>query len=515
MKTLLSLFILLGAVTAAMGARPPEATYETPATLTPDCPLDKLVLAGLARRGISPTYVCSDAVFVRRVFLDAIGSLPTAQETRDFLDDKNPDKRVLLIDKLLDRGEFSDYWAMKWSDLLRVKAEFPINLWPNAAQTYHRWIRTSLKQNKPYDQFVRELLTSSGSDFHDAPVNFYRAVQNKDPQGLAKAVALTFMGCRTETWPKEKLAGMAGFFSRIAFKPTGEWKEEIILFDTAKPAAAAIFPDGTVARISPDVDPREVFADWLVAPGNPFFARNIVNRVWFWLQGSGIIQEPDDIRPDNPPSNPELLAYLENELVTHHYDLKHIYRLILNSKTYQLSAIPLAGRSDEEAFFAHYPVRRLDAEVLIDALDQITGTSEKYTSAIPEPYTFIPAKERSILLPDASITSSFLDMFGRPPRDSGIEAERNNRPSAEQSLHLLNSSHIQQKLEQSPAALGLVKDGKGGENINRIYLTVLSRYPTEQELAEIVRYAKSASKREVAIDVVWALVNSDEFLYRH
>ena len=225
-------------------------------------------------------------------------------------------------------------------------------------------------------------------------------------------------------------------------------------------AAAADFPDGTPARIPPDRDPREVFADWLIDAKNPWFARNIVNRTWCWLDGRGIIHEPDDIRPDNPPSNPELLAYLEQELVASHYDLKHLYRLILNSKTYQLSSLGRGSRPEAEANFAFYPLRRLEAEVLIDAICQVTGTTEKYSSAIPEPYTFLPEGHRSIALPDGSITSPFLEEFGRPPRDTGLESERNNRVTAAQRLHMLNSTHIQRKLEQGPRIQGLLAAGR-------------------------------------------------------
>ena len=250
---------------------------------------------------------------------------------------------------------------MKWSDLLRIKAEFPINLWPNAAQTYHRWIRTSIKNNLPYDQFVRQMLTASGSNFRVAPVNFYRAMQNREAPDIAKTVALTFMVTRADKWPKDQLAGMAAFFAKVGYKCTAEWKDEIVFFDPGKTnapatnevriAAAAVFPDGTSARLSPDRDPREVFADWLIDPKNPWFTRNIANRVWAWLVGRGIIHEPDYIRPDNPPSNPELLALLEQELIASHYDLKHLYRLILNSKTYQLSSVPKADSPEGDANF--------------------------------------------------------------------------------------------------------------------------------------------------------------------
>jgi Protein of unknown function (DUF1553)/Protein of unknown function (DUF1549) len=472
------------------------SVFEIPADLTPQGKIDELVFANLKRLGIPPANLCSDAVFLRRAYLDVIGTLPTPQEAAQFLADRDSNKRSALIDRLLERDEFADYWAMKWSDLLRVKAEFPINLWPNAAQAYHHWIRAALRENQLYDRFVREMLTESGSNFRAPPVNFYRALQRKDPQAIAQTVALTFMGTRADTWPKARLADMAVFFSRIGYKYTGEWKEEIVFFDPSKnPAqpASVLFPDGTRARLAPDRDPREIFADWLIAPRNPWFARNIVNRVWSWLLGRGIIHEPDDIRPDNPPSNPELLAFLERELIAARYDLKRIYRLILNSKTYQLSSIPKTGNPAGAANFASYPLRRLDAEVLADALCQVTGTTETYTSAIPEPYTVIPEGQRSISLPDGSITSPFLELFGRPPRDTGLESERNNRPSAAQRLHLLNS-----RIADSPKLRVSVSD---------LYLLILSRYPTPEELQIVASKGRN--------DLAWALINTAEFLYRH
>lgn len=513
--------------------------------------IDELVFGRLRQEKIEPARVCSDGAFVRRVYLDVIGTLPTALEAREFLQSQDPDKRRVLIDRLLEREEFAEYWAMKWSDLLRVKAEFPINLWPNGAQAYHRWIRTSLRENMPYDRFVREMLTANGSNFRVSQVNFYRAVQSKTPEGIAQAVALTWMGTRTDKWPPDRLAGMAAFFAKIGYKSTGEWKEEIVSFEPDKAAESAdggtlpapAFPDGASAQLAPPQDPRRVFADWLISPENPWFTRNIVNRMWSWLLGRGIIHEPDDIRPDNPPSNPELLAYLERELVGAKYDLKHVYRLILNSKTYQLSSVPRSDKAEAEVHFAHYPLRRLDAEVLIDALNQITGTTEQYSSSIPEPFTYIPAGQRAIALPDGSITSPFLEQFGRPSRDTGLESERSNQPTADQRLHLLNSSHIQRKIEASPnlqplygsaAAKSAPKSGKAGksdrsnrgggvepavpsrEAVSTLYLTILSRFPTDDELKSVADYVQSAtSKREAVVDLAWALINSSEFLYRH
>ena len=525
------LWILLAALVESVASGEALSPFESQAAAagqpvpTPCSQIDKLLFGRLEQLGIQPANMCSDAVFVRRAYLDVIGALPTAQEARTFLSDQDPNKRSTLIDRLLEREEFADYWAMKWSDLLRVKAEFPINLWPNAVQAYHHWIRSSIRENLPYDRFVREMLTANGSNFRVPQVNFYRAIQSKEPQGIAQAVALTFMGVRAEKWEKERLSEMAGFFSQVAYKSTSEWKEEIVSFDPNKPPAqAAIFPDGTPARLSPDKDPREVFADWLITPKNPWFTRNIVNRVWSWLLGRGIIHEPDDIRPDNPPSNPELLTFLEKELISANYDLKHIYRLILNSQTYQLSSIPRTGKPprgrgpEGQANFSHYPLRQLEAEVLIDAINRITGTTEKYSSAIPEPFTFIPEDRRSIALADGSITSSFLEMFGRSPRDTGLESERNNRPTAAQRLHLLNSSHIQRKIEQGPGLRPLLQSKrKPREVVTELYLTILSRFPTDEELKIVQAYSPQGAGRgrEAAVDLAWALINSPEFIYRH
>lgn len=503
--------------------KPAASVFEFGTAPKPAGRIDELVFARLRQLKLEPAHVCTDAVFVRRVFLDVIGTLPTAAEARQFLQDKDPAKRAALIDRLLGRDEFADYWAMKWSDLLRVKAEFPVNLWPNAAQAYHRWIRTAVRDNEPYDQFARELLTSSGSNFRVGPVNFYRALQNKEPQTIARTVALTLMGTRAEKWPAERLAAMGAFFSQVGYKPTGEWKEEIVFYDSNKSGAVAVgtralFPDGTAAVLTPDRDPREVFADWLVNPNNPWFAHAMANRVWSWLLGRGIVQEPDDLRGDNPPSNPALLAHLEAQFVASHYDVKQLMRLILNSRTYQLSSIARSDRPEAAANFASYPLRRLDAEVLIDALNQITGTTEKYSSAIPEPFTFVPENQRSIALPDGSITSSFLESFGRPSRDTGLESERNNRMTATQRLTLLNSTLIQRKLEQGPKLQPLLRPRTGGprELVDGLYFTILSRPPTEQERRTFVDYALAGTDvRAAALDLAWALINGAEFLYRH
>ncbi len=613
MKSFLLSFVLLLALPAA-AAEPEGATnvFENPAVPVPESQLDKLVFAQFKRLNLQPV-VCSDAVFVRRAYLDVLGTLPTSEDARSFIEDPDTqNKRRLLVEKLLARDEFADYWAMKWGDVLRIKAEFPVNLWPNAAQAYHRWVRASLAESKPYDKFVREMLTASGSNFRVGPVNFYRAVQNRTPEGLARAVALTFMGTRAELWPTNRLAGMSAFFSQIGYKPTSEWKEEHVFWDplgasttpgdTAPGRAAVaevgqssnsppeflvplrtnsvpsegVFPDGTKVNLTTERDPREVFADWLITPKNPWFTRSIVNRVWGWLLGRGIIHEPDDIRDDNPPSNPALLTYLEKEMVRSHYDLKHLYRLILNSQTYQLSSMPKFNGPEAEASFASYRVRRMEAEVLIDAINKVTGSSDLYTSPIPEPFTYIPKGMPAVAIADGSITSPFLALFGRSARATGMENERNHKPTPAQALYLLNSTEIQRKLEQGTNLQAIIGFGRKPQDqvLKELYLTILSRYPTPDEESTIEAYgrgpapknpppktapdtkaakagqvetsgksdtAKSetgtntvvrkgrpigtlgttpkpagrAKTRDDWVDVAWSLINSEEFLYRH
>ena len=461
-----------------VAARRVTSIMESPDPPKPAGRLDEIVFAKLKTLGFKPV-LCSDAVFVRRAYLDLTGKLPTAEEAKAFIQSPDKNKRVALIDRLLDQTAHVDYWAMKWSDILRIKAEFPVKVWPNAAQAYHRWVWESVARNKPYDQFARELLTSSGSNFRDGPVNFYRAIQDRTPEGIAAAVGLAFMGTRIQFWPEDRRAGMAAFFSQVGYKPTSEWKEEIVFWDPlhsaavpgstapgedavaksviatneipqalAKPLAengplATVFPDGVKTTVPPNRDPREAFAEWLIRPQNPWFAKAAANRTWTWVMGRGIIHEPDNIRDDNPPSNPELLAYLEKEFVASRYDLKRLRRLIFTSTTYQLSPIPPSERPEAGANFASYPLRRVEAEVLNDALNRITGSTDLYTSAVPEPFTYIPKEMGAVELADGSVTSSFLTLFGRSSRSTGMESERVNELASPQWLFMLNSGEVQ------------------------------------------------------------------------
>lgn len=462
--------------------------------------------------------LCSDSVFLRRAYLAVIGTLPTAEDAVAFLSSEDPSKRAGVIDELLQRPEFIDYSAMRWCDLLRVKAEFPINLWPNAVQAYYRYIHSSLVEGIPYHEFVRGLLTASGSNFRVGQVNFYRAMQDRSPHGIAAAVALTFLGERAEQWPRRKHDALASFFSQVNYKLTSEWKEEIVFFDPSTDTEGMLrnarFPDGKKAIIEPGEDPRGVFADWLLRRGNDGFSRCMSNRIWYWLMGRGVVEEPDDFRSDNPASNPELLEFLSNEFVGSTCSAKHLFRVILNSQTFQISPIPAQDTPESLANFAHYPTRRMGAEVLIDALNQVTGTSEVYSSSIPEPFTFIPDGQRAIAVADGSITSSFLELFGRPPRDTGRVSERSRKPNAAQLLHLLNSTHVHRKIKACP----LVSEAPRSEvamraHVGEIYLTLLGRRPSADEIDRLERYSKSAGLkgRDFASDVFWALLNSPEF----
>lgn len=505
---------------AGEAGEPPARTFEGGTGFVAKNVVDEAVLGVLRARRIEPANPCSDQVFVRRVFLDVIGTLPKPAEVLAFLQDRAADKRARLIDALLLRDEFAEYNALRWCDILRVKAEFPINLWPNAVQAYHRWIRDAVKENWPYDRMARLMLTASGSNFRVPAVNFWRASPSREPAFLAKAVALTFMGARYGRWPEARRTGMATFFTRVAFKRTVEWKEEIVHLDPApgRPVQATL-PDGQSVWLDGGSDPRRVFADWLIRRDNPWFAACAVNRVWTWLMGRGIVHEPDDFRPDNPPSNPALLAVLQEQLVRSGYDLRQLYRLILNSSTYQQSPIPRSKHADAEKLFAHYIVRRLDAEVLVDALCAITGTTERYVSPIPEPFTFVPEDNRSIALTDGSITSPILELLGRPNRDTGLWSERNNKCTNAQRLHLLNSSDIQNRIERSPRLAAIFRGPrrKPGRVVHGLYLLILSRPATDAEVLAVQAYGRTAKlgAKQVADDLVWALINSKEFLYAH
>ncbi|MFO8012050.1 MAG: DUF1553 domain-containing protein [Phycisphaerae bacterium] len=498
--------------------------------------IDERVHAKLKALGIPPSGPASDEVFLRRVSLDTIGILPTPDEVRTFLADTDPAKRSKRIDALLGRPEFADFWALKWGDLLRIKAEYPSNLWPNAVQAYHHWVRDAIARHRPYDAFVRDLLVSSGSNFREPPANFYRGLKKRDPQGFAEQAALVFMGARigcarchghpTEGWTLDDNLGMAAFFAGITFKSTREWKEEIVYRDpdetlrhpVTREVVQPKFLGGKAVEVKPGEDPRTRFADWLTSPENPYFARNIVNRIWFWLIGRGIVHEADDLRPTNPPSHPALLDFLEKELVAHAFDLRHIYRLILNSATYQRSSETTPLNAHDEALFSHYPVKRLTAEQLSDAVGRVTQVWDRFSSRIPEPYSHWPDGFRATQMADGSVGTPFLELFGRPPRDTAFESDRNCRTSMRQALYLINSSAFERKVTRSPRIQAWMKAKTPDATIvEDLWLLTVSRPPTKGEREAALAYLKTHEKaRARAVqDLMWALVNTKEFLFNH
>jgi len=487
--------------------------------------LDDQVGVVLVKAGTTFAEPCPDEVFLRRVYLDLCGTLPRPEETESFLRSKDPGKRSALVDELLGREEYADYWALRWGDVLRVKSEFPINLWPNAVQAYHRWLRDAVKTNLGYDRFARALLTSSGSNFRDPPVNFYRAVPARDPGTLAKAAALTFLGTRLETWPPAAQADLAAFFSRVTYKRTLEWKEEIVYSDPLASGELRLrFPDGgtVVARVGED--PRTAFADWLLAPGNPWFTRALVNRVWYWLLGTAPVEPADALawapggKPAGAGDGEGLLAFLETEFRRSGCDIRALIRLIAVSRTYQQSAVRLPEGYSRAPAFARYTLRRLDAEILADAFTWIGGVGPNYVSPIPEPFTFVPDTERSIALTDGSISSSFLVRFGRPARDTGLLSERDNRATEDQALYLLNSNELKKRIDASPVLkpVYMLGAGRQAEQVRRLYFILLSRFPSPGEAEAAAAYYRSAGDPGRAVrDLAWALINGKEFLYRH
>ena len=511
-----------------LGASP----YEGGIPPDPNLKINAILRSGWKEKNIAPPETASDAVFLRRVYLTVAGRLPTIAEARRFLADKSQDKRAKLIDSLLASPEYADLLAMRFADMLRIKSEFPINLWPNAVQAWHRQIRAELLADRSYRDMTRDMLTASGSNFRIPHANFFRASADRSPLGLAKAVALTFTGIRLENLPEEEQKRFAEFFSRIRYKSTYEWKEEIVYTDFNPVRIKARALDGETFTInSPEEDPRQIFADWLLEKDNPYFARAAVNRVWHWIFGRGIMPETDNLallpgfwgrifsmfraeNGNNAPFNPELLAYLEQEFKDSNYSIRHLYRTILNSEAFQATAMNSDPKS--VADFASYPVRRLDSEILVDALASASGGYDRYMSVIPEPFTFLPPATRAVTIADGSISTGVLDSFGRPPRDSGRYSERNGVSTESQRLYLLNSGTLYRRLSNLPWKLFKGKRINDRQRLDLLYLHLLSRYPTQEEFKTFDRYRKTFAPKQrhrVWPDVAWVLAKSKEFLY--
>ena len=447
---------------------------------------------------------CSDEVFLRRAYLAVTGSLPTAQTCERFLDDDNFNKRERLVSRLVNSELSFKYMQMHWGDILRIKSEFPSNLWPNGVQVYNRWIYEQLMNNVPYDKMVRELLLSEGSNFRSPAVNFYRGFQQRTPENFYKNINLLFLGNR-DCRDNGHLC-----FSQVRFKSTKEWKEEIIYLDYHKKVyyTQIELEDGTTLTPQQDSDWREDYVNWLTSSRNRRFAEVMVNRMWYWIFGRGIVHEPDDWREDNRPSDPQLLAELTDYFISSKFDMRKLLKKILLTDEFESEAAP-AG---------YYTPQRLPAEVIVDALATVTGIWDTYSSRVPEPFTFYPPRTRATNLGDATVSSTELELFGKVSRDVSLEAQRNNEISSRQLLYLMNSSVLEQRIRKSGVLKKICEQNPTLEQLtDAITLRVLSRRATDSEKRLYKEYMEQngLSLRDLALDMVWVQINSNEFLYNH
>jgi hypothetical protein len=499
--------------------------------------IDDLVLEKLRELNLPPSPRCTDTEFIRRAFLDTIGTLPTAAETRDFLASKDPKKRDQLIEGLLRREEFVDYWTYKWSDLLLVSNQ---GLKAPAMWAYYNWVRGNVAANTPWDEFVRKIITARGSTLENGAANFY--ILHDDPRLMSETASQAFLGmsvncakCHNhpmEKWTNRQYYQMANLFARVRAKSGPREGDNIIFVAnsgdvvqplTGKPQPPAPLDGQTLPMDSPE-DRREAMADWLVSPNNPYFSRAIANRVWANFMGVGLVEAVDDMRVTNPPSNEKLLAALAKYVAEQEFDLKALMRLILQSETYQRSSEPLAENEADSRFYSHWYPRRLMAEVLHDAVVQITGVPTQFRpdrrnakAGFGEPY---PMGLRAIQLPETQTDSYFLKVFGRPDREKTCECERSANPSVTQVLNIANGDTINKKLSAKDSNVSkLIAANTSNEKIvEDVYLSALSRFPTSAERERILKVLNGATdseRRAVVEDLYWAVLSSKEFLFNH
>ncbi len=510
----------------------PEAIASYPA-FPPHNFIDGHVIDKLKKLNIAPSDLCDDSDYLRRVYLDVIGTLPTADEARRFLSDKRANKRELLVDELLERPEYADYWALKWADLLRVDRQA---LGHRKAYAFYRWIRESLAANKPIDQFARELLTAEGPLEEIGPANFYK-VANK-PGDAASSISQVLLGIRIacaechhhpfDRWSQTDYFGMTAFFTQLGVRPSSRGESVQAVGDpvTKHPRTGEIVPasplphplagrasdglkDPSLARPA-NTDRRIALAEWMASPQNPWFARNLANRTWAHFLGRGLVEPIDDVRDTNPPSNPELLDALTKHVVATKFDVKQLIRAITKSRTYQLSAKPNATNEKDEMNYSRSLFRRIDAEVMLDMVSQTLGVPEKFGGA--------PPGTRAIQLWDSKVTHYFLKLYGRPQRITACECERVIEPSVSQVLHLLNSPELHAKLthERGNIARWLREKKSDAELVEEIYLTFYSRLPYEGERRSSLEFLQrnAGQRRQAAEDLAWTLMNTLEFVFK-
>lgn len=490
--------------------------------------VDELVFANLKALGIPPSPVCDDATFLRRVTLDIGGRLPTEEEAAAFLASTDVGKRDKLIDDLLSSPDYADFFANKWTALLKNRRDDESDTVSNFA--FHAWVRDSFLANKSYDQFVRELLAATGTVIGNPPVAWYKRV--KEPKTQLEDVAQLFLGVRMqcaqchhhpfERWSQDDYYSLAAFFTQVGRKPSGTRGEDLIFhkrgvaamanMKTGIPQKPAALGDA-IPSIAADEDPRLKLADWMSGKSNPFFAKSLVNRYWKHFFVRGLIEPEDDIRDTNPPTNPALLDALEKHFITSGFDLKQLVRVMTQSRAYQLSSIPNEHNAVDRQNYSRYYPRRLQAEVMLDAIDRIAGTQTEFNN--------LPLGTRAVGLPDNSYNNSspFLRVFGRPEGESVCECERVQSSSLAQSLHLLNGGDIKAKLAHPTGrAERLSKDTRPPEaRIRELYLAAFAREPRPQELKSALDYlAEPGTAANTNLqDLIWALINTKEFLFNH
>jgi hypothetical protein len=504
--------------------------------------IDALILKKLQTLRIPPSSLCSDIEFIRRVYLDTAGILPTPQEVKSFLADKAADKRARLIDKLLDRPEAADYWAYHWSDVFLISSR---NLPQPAMWSFYQFLRQSIADNKPWDQFAQEILTASGSNLENGAANYF--VLHTDVTELTETTAVTFLGmsitcCRChnhplEKWTQDQYWSMANLFSRVALK-NGDRSGETVV--QSKPngdvlhlrKGIAMLPtplDGKPLPLDSKLDRRQYFADWLTAKENPYFARALMNRVWKDYMGRGLVEAEDDLRQTNPPSNDELFDALVQDFVQNKYDVKKLMRTIMNSAAYQRSAKPLPANKSDDRFYSHYLVRRLKAEVVLDAYAYVTGVPTVFNKVNLGPSGGVaataayPPGTRALQLPDTLVVSEFLDSFGRPDRQQPCSCERQHDATVSQALHLSNGKTLNDRLRAKESIVSKWVQEKIGdeEAIRRVFQLGLCREPTAKELASLSKLMQpnqqdpTITRREILEDLFWAVLTSREFLFNH
>jgi len=508
--------------------------------------IDELVLEKLQDLHLRPSPLCTDDEFIRRACLDTIGTLPTLEEVAAFAADASPRKRDALIDSLLERTEFIDYWTYKWCDVLTVSGN---RLRPKGVEAYYKWIRNEVAENTPWDEFVRRIVTSTGSSIDNGATNFFALHQ--DPENMAENVSQAFMGlsiacakCHNhplEKWTNNQYYAFANLFSRVRAKGWGGDVRngdgvrtlytvstgELVQPRTGKPQVPTPL-DGEPVPFDATGDRREHVARWLTSPDNPYFTRSIVNRVWANFFRIGIVNEVDDLRRSNPASNEALLAAAAQHLVDAGYDLKSLMRTILQSRTYQRSSVPLDENRDEQRYFSRYYPKRLMAEVLLDAVSQVTEVSTEFTHvAFPggdrQETKFYPKGTRAIQLYDSAVDSYFLKTFGRNDREITCECERSEEPSMVQVLHIANGDTINSKLSAKENRLTalLASEKTDAEIVDEVFQLCLARKPTDQERTESIAVLSAVpegdadQKRIVLEDVFWSVMSTREFLFNH